>query len=143
MNTDYHTVEAAPQCRAGRSRGKNDVSLQLGAARAVKPLPIAMPRSGDHPLLVGDRDMLRRLRAAEMAAWESVRPSTIATESSVSELRATRQHLVTPHPLQAESFLFFVLAICAGAALFNGLGDVSELLANWTQFTQGIGHLLR
>jgi hypothetical protein len=94
------------------------------------------------PVLVGDRQILRNLRAAEMAAWESERPQTTVERQRSApkseklwQLRPDRSHL-------GESLLFLLLATCAGAASFAGLGDISELVNRWSLFVQGIRNLL-
>jgi hypothetical protein len=90
-----------------------------------------------HPVLVGDRDMLRKLRAAEMAAWEAVRPN------SLSE-RASAPPSAKPAPgrsARAGKFrlwLWLVLAACGTVAVSLDLQDLSLLLEGWSQLVWGI-----
>ena len=48
------------------------------APRASRHLRIPRIEPASHPVLVGDRNYLRALRAAEMAAWEAGLPFELA-----------------------------------------------------------------
>jgi hypothetical protein len=58
-----------------RRSGTTSVFAALVAARADKPVRIAVPVITTRPLLRGPREYLKALRAAEMSAWESARPT--------------------------------------------------------------------
>jgi hypothetical protein len=61
------------------------------AARFNSPLRIPHIEPSSHPVLRGERNYLRALRAAEMAAWEASLPLELATSfaEAVAETEAT------------------------------------------------------
>jgi hypothetical protein len=96
-----------------------------------------------HPVLTGDRERLRTLRAAEMADWEVARPAISAITPECAEGRpARRPSLVAHYSPGMGSLLFFLLAACASLALFPGFRSTSELLTGWSQFAAFIRFLL-
>ena len=67
---------------------KQAAALLSITAGALRPLRIPRIEPGVHPVLVGNRDYLRALRAAEMAAWEAGQPMALATSFSEVVARA-------------------------------------------------------
>jgi hypothetical protein len=94
-------------------------------------------------MLKGDRELLRALRAAEMASWDAVRPA-VTREPVVMPARKplTRLPALPPRGAAMEGWLFLVLAVCAVAAACLGLSDISKLISAWTQFMHGIANLI-
>jgi hypothetical protein len=143
MNTDYHTTYSARQSHTAAAGSRTNLSAQIVAARSTKSLRIPATMVPAHPVLVGDREMLRKLRAAEMATWESMTPKATVDQAGPAQQRPTLWPLDGGRARRAESFLFLLLAVCGVAALLAGLNDVSELLNRWSTFMQGIENLLQ
>ena len=142
MNCKYHTTDATGQSYTSEAGSRTDFPARLVAARSAKPLRIPETTLPAHPVLVGDPEMLRKLRAAEMAGWESVRPKTTSEQTRPEPMPEKLWRLGASQRPCAESLSFFLLAVCAGAASFAGLGDISELVNRWSLFVQGIRNLL-
>ena len=140
MNSNYHTSDVLPQSLTASAGARDSLTVRLVAARSIKPLRVAEPVPLAHPLLVGNRELLRQLRAAEMAAWESVRPKTTVEPSGPMPEKLWR--LGANGSRWGEGLAFLVMAVCAGAASFAGLGDMSELVNRWSLFVRGIRNLL-
>ncbi len=97
MNADYrHTATANLQMAGPSSR------------RALRTPVLPTPF---RPQLAGKREVLRALRAAEMAAWEAAPPSTV-TEPRSGAGNSLRQILraQTAAGLDRESLLIVILA---------------------------------
>jgi hypothetical protein len=94
------------------------------------------------PILAGDREILRKLRAAEMAGWEAARPRTTAEQLEVQQEGEKLWRLPAKDALRGEALSFLILSLCAAVILFVCAGDLSELLNGWSQFIEGIGKLL-
>src|SRR6185369_14124237 len=90
-----------------------------------------------------ERQLRRAVRAAEMAAWEAVSPST-RFQPSATGARSLREvvRASTREGIDRESLLIFVLAAAGLLALFFALQDTSHLLARWSQFVDGIRNLI-
>jgi len=59
-------MNSLPRKTPAASLGSSFAGL---AARSGKPRLVASPAYSSHPVMKGDRDYLRALRAAEMVAW--------------------------------------------------------------------------
>jgi len=139
MNSNYHTAETLTQsalrlARGTRVHGSNAsefVSLKNGPKR-FGPLTRRT-----------NREVLRAMRAAEMAAWEAAPPSTRPAPAA-SPARSLRE-IVAPHTRQGldrETVLIGLLAVAGLVAVLCVLQDTSALLNRWTQFVDGIRNLL-
>jgi hypothetical protein len=142
MNSNYHLTDATRQSYTSGAGSGISFSAQLVAARSNKSLRIPQTTVAAHPVLVGDRETLRKLRAAEMLAWESVNPKTPLEQTGSEPKPQKLWRLASSRTRSGESLSFLVLAVCAGAASFVGLGDMSELVSRWSLFVQGIRNLL-
>jgi hypothetical protein len=111
---------------------------RAGSSKAIR---IAVPHKLAQPLLVGDRQTLRALRAAEMAAWESVKPSTRETPNREESKPITRFRVLPEHS-RIEGWFFVAVAGCATVAVVAGFSDLSKLLAGWSRFVEGIRLLI-
>ena len=143
MNSNYHTSDVLPQSLTAGAGASESLTVRFVAPRhSTKPLrfPDAIPLA--HPVLVGDRETLRKLRAAEMAAWESVRPKTTVEQTGPDPMRPKLWRLAANRSELGENLSFLVMAVCAGAASFAGFGDMSELINRWSLFVQAIRNLL-
>jgi hypothetical protein len=115
----------------------------FGVIHAARPMRIRIVNQPARLVLKGDRELLRALRAAEMASWDAARPAG-TVELEVMPIRKPLKRLPSPLPRGAtvEGWLFLVLAACAAAAACLGLGDISKLISGWTQFMHGIANLI-
>jgi hypothetical protein len=86
--------------------------------------------------------MLRKLRAAEMAAWEAAHPRTTARQAKVEQEGEKLWRLSATAPARGEALSFLILGLCAAVILFMCAGDLFELLTGWSQFMEGISKLL-
>ena len=93
--------------------------------------------------MVGNREMLRRLRAAEMAAWEAARPNTAVVNSACVRVdeSETQVHEYRKSSRLSIGFLL-LLAACGSVALSLDLLDFSLLYTGWSQLLSGIRSLL-
>ena len=64
--------------RINKPYRKKSVAAETIAARFDAALRIPRVEVTTHPVLRGDRNYLRALRAAEMAAWEAMLPLELA-----------------------------------------------------------------
>jgi len=145
MKSNYHIANPGPQSAspgrpvtgAGRPFGASPrTKLSPGALR----IPVAVMPS--RPLLVGDRDMLRKLRASEMAAWESFRPPTGTTANpEFKKKEASNEQSATAHQAQATGFVLLLLASLGIVAVSLDRQDLPLLLAGWSQLVSGIRNL--
>jgi len=84
--------------------------------------------------------LLRRLRAAEMAAWEAFGHGTLLGQATPESNTSAR--LLPPGSSRTETLLLFALGAAAVAGVVLGLVDLHDLLAGWARFTSGIQNLL-
>ena len=142
MKTNYHTAQAGPQYRAAAQTRRGLPAQPLTRTSSPSPRIPSLLVTG-RPRLIGNPQMLRELRAAEMAAWEAVHPTT--------KLDGHAPHQRQPEPLwrlatnanlKKETWLIFALLLCAGAAVALGLFDIARLLQSWSHFVQGIRNFL-
>ena len=89
-------------------------------------------------VLRGDPAVLRRLRAAEMAAWEAFGPKTTPKPNLArSHLRSRGLGFSS-----LETMCFLTLAAAAAAGVVIGLVDLYDLLAGWNRLTRWIDNLV-
>ena len=143
MKTKYHTAQGSLQYRAAAADTPSRLTAQRIPSPSRKPLTNPARFVTGRPALVGNRQTLREFRAAEMAAWEAIRPSTKL------DGRAPREHqpeslwrLATNTSLKKEAWLILLLAVCAAAAVGLGLCDISRLITGWSRFVEGIHNFL-
>ncbi len=86
-------------------------------------------------VLRGDPALLRKLRAAEMAAWKE--PAPPASRGADRDFR-----LEAAGASRTETALLLVSGAVAGAGVLVGLIDIHHLVAGWTRFAAGIQNLL-
>ena len=134
---DHLTTAEGPQWRREPLAQENGSSL----TSTPKPLRVAIPPQGPHLLLVGDRHMLRALRAAEMAAWNATPPVTRNSLQNVSSQRKAVR-LPVPPVNKNESLLLAILALGALASVCIGVQDMNALLMGWSHMVNGIRSLL-
>jgi hypothetical protein len=128
MKANYHTAMANPQ------------TAVKFPPRAVRASMLSAPA---RPRLTGNREVLRALRAAEMALWETVPPSTVP-QPQTNAHKSVRQ-LVRTHSkggLDRETLLIFVLAASGLLGLLGVLHDIAGLLAGCSQWLASIRSLL-
>jgi hypothetical protein len=95
-----------------------------------------------HPLLTGERETLRRLRAAERTAWES---PWVAHLTPSQEVKSHRDACVSmPHADRARKSDKVLLALALGAlaAVLPAECDVNGVLAAGVRFLNRIRNLL-
>ena len=93
-------------------------------------------------VLKGDREMLRAMRAAEMAVWDAAQPA-LTFEPQAVPLPKRAPRLPAPDGgASAEAWLFLFLAAGAATAAWLGVGDISSLVTGWTKFVDGIRNLI-
>jgi hypothetical protein len=137
--TSYHPISnGMPQSFASTSDSFRLPVAKSASSTPVRVLPVTLPRPTASPILVGDRQTLRALRAAEMDAWEA----------GDSAGRQTRKPTVVPRlpaPVRQDKDAWFslVLACCAVAGVLIGAHDIASFLAGWSRVLDGVHLLIR
>jgi len=112
--------------------------------RRAMSLRTQLPRPTAKPILVGDPNTLRALRAAEMAAWNAGSSTKLNVRSDATQHKALRTpRLPTPERSDDDVWGLLTLTLCAVAGLIIGMGDLSSFLAGWTRVMAGIRLLLQ
>jgi len=142
IHTDCRSIDATMQTKNPLYRSPSVPSSPRRAVPAHGLLCLVRADWQSHPILKGDREFLRALRAAEMAAWESARPATQLPQPAQVEREAHLTACWARRLPGAESLLFLVLAGCAAAALLQGLLGLSDLATGWSRFTDTVRFLL-
>jgi hypothetical protein len=138
MKAKYLPVEPIPQMAGQAPRdlpsstiGKAAGRVGLAGERAILGSP--------HPT---HRQVLRAMRAAEMAAWEAAPPPTRSGRSqAAAALRQIVRAQIRGGP-DHESLVICILAAAVLVTLLLALHDTSILLARWSQFVSGIRNLV-
>jgi hypothetical protein len=142
--TRLHAAVRAPRptsCTQGAGIGA--ASNQQPFARQGQPPRRPTLSSGARPELTSNPNLLRALRAAEMAVWDSIAPHTCAgTNPAVAASRPGYVKLDPRRALDTEALLWFALAGSALLGVLLGVYDISELLNGWSRFVQGIRNLI-
>jgi hypothetical protein len=91
----------------------------------------------------GNREYLKALRAAELAAWE--RLSTPPPAAAVAEAKPAVRRLL-PSASQAEwpweSWLLGLLAGCSAVVLFDTFLAANVMVSHWARLTEAVRALL-
>jgi hypothetical protein len=140
---NHSTGKSGPQTFSFEPAKRRGELFPVGPMRPARQLRIPAVTLPVRVMLRGDRETLRALRAAEMAMWDTSRPTT-AAETQTVRAPERIQRLPTPanSGATAEAWLFLVVAVGATAALWFGLGDISRLIAGWTKFMHGVENLI-
>jgi len=141
------TMKANPQSLGGNQPAKSSSRRYVSLDAAGIVSLVGLPRPTTRPILVGDRQTLRALRAAEMAAWEAGSSGVLKERCQASQpttLPATPAPRL-PAPLRAgsEGWGIMILAVCAVAGLFVGMQDLNTLLDGWGRILDGIRLLIQ
>lgn len=142
MKNDYHTVQAGVQSPVAVIRPRMVLPSRPMIIPAARPQRVALRQPFAGPVLVGDRETLRRLRAAEMAAWEAVRPKTTAKAEDVETKKPVPYAEERGRGISAENLLFIALSVAGIGAGLISIQDITALLTQWAEFVSGIGKLL-
>ena len=141
---NHPTTNANPQSLRGHRPANSPSRAYVGLNRAGIPSPVVLPRPTSQPILVGDRQTLRALRAAEMAAWEAASSAVRKAQGQASQpTNSPAPRLPAPLRTGSDAWGIFLLAGCAAVGLFVGIQDLSRLFAGWGQVLDGIRLLLQ
>lgn len=142
MNNNYHITVARAQCgaRPGARSRRRVVPLVSAHASPRFRIPVAVAPA--HPVLVGDRDVLRKLRAAEMAAWEAKLPKTQTAEASAKEASGPPKERTPRSPRTLKFWLLLLPLVCGTVLVSLDLQDFSLLAAGWSQLVAGLRSLV-
>src|SRR5262249_17025899 len=139
MKTNYPTAQAGSQYRAAAPETRKGEPAQILARTSRTSLRIPSGLVTDRPRLIGNPQMLRELRAAEMAAWEAIRPSTkLEARPPCQRQTESLWRLALNAAPKKDAWVLFVLALCAAAAVGVGLCDISRLVQGWSHFVEGL-----
>ena len=114
---------------------------------SLRPLRAGVSTSGVLPfasrrlVLRGNPAVLRRLREAEMAAWEAAAPVRRPEKARIPSARVQLLQPETTVSSKAETRLLFAVAAAALTGVLLGLDNVYDLLAEWGRFAAGIQSL--
>jgi len=121
--------------RAGASSGGNALA---------KPPGIHLPRPTASPILVGDRQTLQALRAAEMEAWNASAPAGSEVQTRITRsVVAPAPRLPEPERSGNDGWGLFILTLCAAAGVLVGMRDLSSFIAGWSRMMEGIRLLIQ
>jgi hypothetical protein len=141
---NHSTMKANLQSLRGKMPANSPSRAYVGLNPSGIPSAVALPRPTAQPILVGDRQTLRALRAAEMAAWEAASSAVRKAQGEASQpTNSPAPRLPAPLRTGSDAWGIFLLAGCAAAGLFVGIQDLSSLFAGWGQVLNGIRLLLQ
>jgi hypothetical protein len=139
------TVPHAPTNRPGLQAPGLAVAPEAntGPAQRVLDTPKRPPLAPHRLVLRGDPALLRRLRAAEMEAWEAFEAGTLTAQATTESNTSAR--LLRPGSAvssRTETLLLLTLGAAAAVGVMVGLVDLHDLLDGWARFASGIQSLL-
>jgi hypothetical protein len=142
MNIDYHITAARAQCRPRKGVNSRRRVVPLVSAHSGPRFRIPVTIAPARPVLVGDPDALRKMRAAEMAAWDARLPNTQATPVSAKVVIDNPEEMVPPASRTLRFWLLLLLLVCSTVAVSLDVQDFSLMAAGWSQLLAGLRSLM-
>jgi len=142
-SSHHHTIKGNSQLQGGASNYRLRVFARSGQNTKATALAVPLPRPTASPILVGDRQTLRALRAAEMAAWEAAGTPGYKPTKEFQKHSIPAPRLPSPARADKDVWGLLVLAGCAAAGLVVGVHDLGSLFAGWARVLEGIRLLIQ